>query len=120
MAAATLALLLTAPPYAGREARAELDMALAAAAMDRSLEVYWLDNALLQLAANRQVEQALLPPGLKGWAALPEMGETRQFVEAAAWSRCEALGIRVLLPVEPLDENEFRRRWRACEQVLVL
>lgn len=120
MATTTLALLITAPPYAGREARAELDVALAAAAMDCELEIYWFGDALLQLAAHRHRADALLPPGLKGWAALPEMGEAQSFAEAAAWSRCRDLGLHLSLSLELLGEQEFKQRWRSCQHVMVI
>ena len=61
-----LALLVTAPPFQGREPRAELDIALAGLALDHRVEVYFLGEAVLQLALTREAGDALLPPGCRG------------------------------------------------------
>lgn len=120
MNASSLCLLVTSAPYAGRESRAELDIAMAAAAMDFRLEVYFLDDALLQLANSAQGVAALLPPGLKGWSALPELGEVRLFAEESHLARLQDLGITPMEPVEALDESDMRIRWRSAEKVMVI
>ena len=65
----TLGLLVARPPYAARAPRAELDLALAAAALDYRLEIYFLGSAVLQLADDRGAEPAMLP---SGYRAVPE------------------------------------------------
>lgn len=120
MEATSLCLLVTAGPFAGRESRAELDVAMAAAAMDYSLEVYFLDDALLQLAGGVQGTAALLPPGLKGWAAVPELGTVRMFAEQNHLARLEDLGIVLAAEVVALDESGMRTRWRGAAIVMVV
>jgi sulfur relay protein TusC/DsrF len=115
-----LALLVTQPPHAQRESRAELDVALAAAAMDCTLEIFFIDEGLLQLAEERNPAAALMPPGLKGWGALPDLADVRVFAERENLSRCRALGIDLILPVEALAASEFRRRWRSARHAMVL
>ena len=115
-----ICLLLTAAPFAGRESRAELDVAMAAAAMDYRLEIYFLDDALLQLAVGAQGSAALLPPGLKGWSALPELGEVRMFAEQNQLSRLQELGIAPAAEVVALDEAGMRTRWREAAKVMVM
>lgn len=117
---ADLALLVSRGPFSSRDARAELDVALAAAALDRRLELFFVGEGLLQLARERDAGPALLPPGARGWAALPELGEVRAFAAAADLRRCERLGIGLLLPVEALPAEQLRRRWRRAAQALVL
>jgi sulfur relay (sulfurtransferase) DsrF/TusC family protein len=115
-----LALLVAAAPFARREPRAELDVALAAAALDARLEVFFLGDALLQLARERDVAPAGLAAGYRGWAALPELGDVRVFAEAAAVERCRAAGIDLVLPVETLAAEDLRRRWRCAARAMVL
>ena len=124
MAAATdrpsIALLVKSGPYHSRESRSELDLALAALALDFRLEVYFSGDALLQLAEAKDPSGAQLPPGYKAWAALPDMGEVRLFAESAWLSRCELLGISLTMPVEGLGHARMKQRWRRCDKVLVL
>jgi len=117
---AELALLVTRGPFSSRDARAELDVALAAAALDRRLELFFIGEGLLQLARERDAGPALLPPGARGWAALPELGAVRAFAPADDLRRCERLGIELVLTVEPLPATRFRDRWRRAAQALVL
>jgi sulfur relay (sulfurtransferase) DsrF/TusC family protein len=115
---ADLALLVTAAPYSGREPRAELDIALAALALDQSLEVYFIGPAVLQLLTDRNPAQTLLPPGYSAWPALFEMGEVRLFAEPDWLHTCERLGLVLDDSIEGLDSEAMRNRWRASRQVL--
>lgn len=116
----SLALLLTAAPYRSREPRAELDVALAGLALDRRIEVYFLDEAVLQLALNREAGDALLPPGYAAWPALPELGEARIFADTEWMKRCADDGVELSEVAEPLSTEDMRRRWRRCDRVMVL
>jgi len=107
-------------PGRSREARAEVDFALAALALDFEVEVYFTSDAVLQLAEDKDAAKALLPAGFKAWAALPELGEARLFAESAWLKRCEKLGIGLSLPVEGLGYGRMKRQWRDCDQVVVL
>mgnify|MGYP001818070365 CR=1 FL=1 len=115
---ADLALLVTAAPYSSRDPRAELDIALAALALDQALEVYFIGPAVLQLLKERNPEPALLPPGYAAWPALFEMGEARLFAERVWLDRCERLGLHLDDSIEGLDGEAMRSRWRAGRQVL--
>ncbi len=116
----SLALIFRAAPYGGRAPRADLDLALAAAALDRAVEIYLLGPALLQLAASRSPEAAELPAGYRAWAALPELGDVTLFAEQDWIDRCGEAGIDLLLPVRGLDPDELAIRWRRCRQALVV
>ncbi len=115
-----LALLVRSHPYRRRAAREDIDLALAAAALDRPLEVYFLGAALMQLAAGREVESAQLPPGYRAWASLPELGQVRFFAEREWLKRCERNGVDLLLPVQSLGADEMRAAWRRCQHLLTL
>ena len=115
-----LALIVRGLPFGRRAPRADLDLALAAAAMDFDLEVYFLGAALLQLAAERDGAAALLPSGYRAWAALPGLAEVRVFGEREWLRRCERRGIDLAMPVEGLDPEQMRAGWRRCRQALVV
>jgi sulfur relay (sulfurtransferase) DsrF/TusC family protein len=115
-----LALIVRGLPFGRRAPRADLDLALAAAAMDFDLEVYFLGEALLQLAAERDGTAALLPPGYRAWAALPGLAEVRVFGELEWLRRCERCGIELAMPVEGLDPEQMRAGWRRCRRTLVV
>lgn len=115
-----LALLVRDRPYRRRAARAELDTALAAAAMDFDLELYFLGGAVLQLADGRDPSAALLPPGYRGWSALPDLTEVRAYADAGWLQRCARDGIGLVLPVQGLDPAAMAQRWRACSHAVLL
>jgi sulfur relay (sulfurtransferase) DsrF/TusC family protein len=114
-----LALIVRGAPYGRRAPRADLDLALAAAALDFELEIYFIGESLLQLAAERDGAAAYLPPGYRAWAALPDLCEVRMFAESEWVQRCERSGITLAVPVEGLDPDRMRSSWRTCRQALV-
>jgi sulfur relay (sulfurtransferase) DsrF/TusC family protein len=113
-------LVVRGHPYRQRSARSELDVALAAAALDWTLAVYFLGPSVLQLAAGHDAEPAMLPPGYRAWAALPELADVGFYAEPGWLGRCRDRGIELILPVEPLDRREMRAGWRAVDRLLVL
>jgi len=119
MAAERLALLVRLPAWRHRAARADLDLALAAAAMDIPLEVYFLGAAVLQLAAERDSRPALLPPGYRAWATLSDVAGARVFAERAWLDRCASRSIPLILSPRALGPAELRDRWRQCRHVLM-
>jgi sulfur relay (sulfurtransferase) DsrF/TusC family protein len=116
----SLALIVRNAPYRKRVARTDLDMALAAAALDFSIRVYFLGDSVMQLAAERDAGGAMLPAGYRAWAALPELADTRVFAEETWLDVCLAGGMDLVLPVEALSESRMRFSWRNCDHVLVL
>ena len=116
----SLALLVQDAPYRSREVRASLDVALAAAAMDFQLEIYFRGAAIMQLAREMDGETALLPAGYRAWAGLPELVDTGFFAEQGRLEQCANRGIELLLPVTGLSPEEWRRRWRLCDRAMVL
>ena len=100
-----LALIVRGLPYGRRAPRADLDLALAAAAVDFGLEIYFVGEALLQLAAERD---------------LPDLCDVRIFGEAEWLERCERSGIALAMPVQALDPEGMRAGWRGCSRALVI
>lgn len=115
-----LAVLVTTGPYQGRVARSELDFALTAVSLDFRVEVYFLGNALLQLATARDPAPALLPSGYRGWAALPELGDAHFFAERDGLARCRDLAIELVAPVTGLGPQDMRQAWRRCRYSVLL
>ena len=115
-----LALLLRSGPYLSREARAEVDLALAALSLDFEVEVYFFGDAVMQLASEKSASASLLPAGYKAWSAMPDLGEVSFYAESGLLRRCANLGIELILPVEGLGSGRMKSGWRDCNQVLVL
>lgn len=115
-----LALIVRTRPHRHRETRAELDFALAAAAMDCSVDVYFAGDALLQLARGKDSEGALLPGGYPAWAAVPDLAETRFFADESTLQRCRDAGLQWIHPVEGLDAEALKTHWRRCDRVVVI
>jgi len=116
----SLALIIQRDPYRDRVARADVDIALAAAALDFKIRIYFQGLSVLQLAARNVDPEALLPKGYRAWASLPDLADTRVFAEQRWLDFCQASGFELLMPVEALDEAEMRRSWRSCNHVLAL
>jgi len=114
-----MGLIVRHPPWRQRAARADVDLALAAAAMDFRIEVYFLGSALLQLAAERDSRLALLPTGYRAWASLPGLSDVRVYAEQAWLDECRRRGIPLLLDPEPLSPAAMRDGWRRCRHVLM-
>jgi sulfur relay (sulfurtransferase) DsrF/TusC family protein len=114
-----LALIVRNHPWRNRAARADLDVALAAAAMDFGLEVYFLGSALLQLARERDPSAAMLPVGYRAWAALPDLAEAAVYAERGWFERLDGAAIQWILPVQTLSAEAMSLRWRRCNHVLM-
>jgi sulfur relay (sulfurtransferase) DsrF/TusC family protein len=115
-----LALLVRGRPYRQRAARADLDLALAAAALDFDLDLYFIGAGLLQLVAGRDGAAALLPAGYRAWGTLPGLTGLRAYAERAWLERCARDGLDLLLPVQALDADGMKARWRRCRHALLL
>lgn len=118
--ATSLALLVQSRPYENRASRANLDLALAAAAMDIELYVYFAGAAILQLAFRRDCESALLPPGYRAWAALPELAETVIYGEQPWLDYCELMKAELVLPVRALSAPDMSAHWRRHDHAMVI
>jgi len=114
-----MALIVRDPPWHHRAARADVDLALAAAAMDFQLEVYFLGPALLQLAAERDSGPALLPGGYRAWASLCELTAARVYAEPDWLDECARRSIPLLLVPDSLSPAAMRDRWGQCRHILM-
>jgi sulfur relay (sulfurtransferase) DsrF/TusC family protein len=116
----SLALFIQSAPYKNRVARADVDLALAAAALDLDIRVYFPGHSAMQLVAQRNASEAQLPAGYRAWAALPDLAGSRVFVEQEWLDFCLGRGLELVMPVESLDAQGFRDSWRSCDHVMVL
>ena len=116
----SLALIVRGAPYERRVARSDLDIALAAAALDITISVYFQGCSVMQLAAKRNVSEALLPAGYRAWAALPDLSGARIYAEQNWLDLCRTAGLDLVLPVTAMSEPDMKRYWRNCDHVLVL
>jgi len=116
----SLAIIVRNAPYRERIARADLDFALAAAALDFSVRVFFQGHSVMQLVAQRDVSEAMLPSGYRAWAALPELADARVFAESSWLDTCLLRGITLEMPVEALSPSQMEISWRGCDHALVL
>jgi sulfur relay (sulfurtransferase) DsrF/TusC family protein len=116
----SLALIVKSQPYEHRVARANIDLALAAAALDFEIQVYFAGSSILQIVAERNTGDAMLPPGYRAWAALPDLAETSFYAEQGWLDFCAGNGVKLLLPVEALSSSRMKQAWRNCRHVMVL
>ena len=63
---------------------------------------------------------ALLPPGYRAWAALPDLAEARFYAEREWLDRCADAAIELILPVSALSVDQMQAGWRRCRHVLVV
>ena len=118
-ASGAIGLVLRSGPYHQRSARAQLDVALAAAALEQPLRLYFLGAAVLQLLGCREPAKAHLPPGYRAWASLPELTAVTAFAEAGWLDWLEQNGMTSVLPLETATRQQMQADWRACQRVLV-
>jgi len=116
----SLALIVGSPPYQNRVARADIDIALAAAALDFEVHVYFLGHAIFQLAADRKTTDAMLPVGYRAWASLPDLAEARVYAEQQWLEFCKKSRLELVMQVEALSPARMKLAWRSCLHVLVL
>lgn len=112
-----LGLVVRRSPYEGRHAGAQLDVALAAAALGMPLELFFLGDGLLQLSASVAPAGAALPPGLKAWKSLPALTEVRAWAPEGNPLLCGATA-EWLLPLRVEPPAALARRRAACDRVL--
>jgi len=116
----SLALIVSSPPYQNRVARADIDIALAAAALDFELQVYFSGHSIFQLAADRKTTGAMLPAGYRAWASLPDLAEVKIYAEQRWMDFCTSNRLELVMPVEALSPARMKQAWRNCRHVLVL
>ena len=112
-----LALVVRSDPLADRSSRAQLDVALAAAAMEVSLEVFFLGAGARHLQPAGDSGSAGLPATQRAWPALAGLTEVRAWAEPDVARDVAEHGD---WKVEPLDVAAMAERWSACDRVLVL
>lgn len=120
IAHSSLALLVHTSPFEKRVARADLDLALAAAALDFEIQVYFFGDSIMQLATDRNSIDALLPGGYRAWSALPDLADTVVYAEKKWLDSCAARGIKLVMDVKGLDPCGMAKNWRQARHVLVL
>jgi sulfur relay (sulfurtransferase) DsrF/TusC family protein len=116
----SLALIVRSPPYQQRASRAELDLALAAAAMDLRLEVYFLGASLLQIIGNKDSKPAMLPAGYRAWAALADLGDASLYADIDWLARFPEPEFRLLMPTTGMNTRQMNAAWRGCDYSMVL
>ena len=115
-----IGLLIRSGPYQGRSSRDQLDIALAAASLDFEIDLFFTEEGILQLVADRETNAGHLPGGHKGWKALPGLGDVRAWAGAPVLSSLAKSGTKLLLPVEAATHSEMSARLAGCDRVMVI
>jgi sulfur relay (sulfurtransferase) DsrF/TusC family protein len=116
----TLALIVQTMPYENRVARVNIDLALAAAAMDFELHVYFIGAAIMQLALQRVSTGAMLPPGYRAWGALPELATTVIYGEQSWLDFCQQKNVELVMPTRGLSRPAMKNAWRQHQHAMVI
>jgi sulfur relay (sulfurtransferase) DsrF/TusC family protein len=116
----SLGLILRGRAYGRRTPRSDLDVALAAAALDFRLDLFFLGESVLQLVTDRETEESMLPAGYRAWASLPQLADVRVFAESGWLEDCARRGLQIGVPVNAMTARAMSDTWRRCAQVLVL
>jgi hypothetical protein len=117
---AAIGLVLRSVPYEQRSARAQLDVALAAAALEQPLQLYFLGDSVLQLVDRREPASAHLPGGYRAWASLPELTQVAAFAEGGWMEWLQRGNLELALPLKAASQHQMRVGWNACLRVVVL
>jgi sulfur relay (sulfurtransferase) DsrF/TusC family protein len=118
-----IGLLIRSPAYQHRSARSQLDVAMLTATLDFDLSLYFLGEAVLQLAARDNTRPAMLPAGYRAWASLPELveqGELKVFAEPAWLAKMQQNHMQACLDIQPANSAQMREDWAKCDRVLLL
>jgi sulfur relay (sulfurtransferase) DsrF/TusC family protein len=118
--AGRLGLVVRNSPFQGRSARDQLDVALAAAAMGYSLDLFFIGQGGLQLLASHEPGAADLPRGSRGWKSLPGLTTVRAFVDPKLAVELAGTGQELLLETTVVSRAEMAERLASCDRALVL
>lgn len=116
-------LIIRSLAYEHRSARSQLDVAMLAASLDFELRLYFMGEAVMQLAPRDDYHSAMLPAGYRAWASLPELIEQaglHAFAEPGWLAKMQKNKIKPCLDLLPADAVQMRKDWARCDRVLML
>ncbi len=114
-----LGLVVRHGAWRGRSGREPLDVAIAAASMGVTLDLFFTGEGVLQLLAGRSPGDAGLPAAASAWTSLPELGPVRFHVDSERARALQSSGHDLLVDVIPVTPVEMRERQSACDRLLV-
>lgn len=114
-----IGLVVRSAPYCGRSGRDQLDLALAAASMGYELELFFTGTGALQLLPGQDPEAAGLPPGIRGWPSLAELGPVSAWVLEDQLKGLRGLAREFALDLQPATGEMLAERIARCDHVMV-
>ena len=114
----TLLVILRQPPYGTSLARASLDTALAAAALEQPVSLLFLGDGVLQLLPDQQSEAIGVKNIGRLLGSLPLYDIDKVYIDAAAADRYQLESDDLVLPVTPLDPAAMRGLINASDHVI--
>ena len=115
-----IGLVIRSGPFQGRSARDQLDVALAAASLGFELELFFTEEGILQLVADRDAQAGGLPGGHKGWKALPGLTSVTAWAAERVLSSHVDASTNFMLEVKPASQSQMAGRLADCEHCLVV
>ena len=114
----TLGLVISRAPWEGRSGRDSLDIALAAATLDWSVDIYFCAGGLRQLLAAQSGVDAGLPGSPKAWKMLPELSAVRFIADPCEMKFWQEQGAEFVVPLLPLSKSVWGIEQSGCHRLL--
>ncbi|MEJ2533872.1 MAG: sulfurtransferase complex subunit TusC [Halioglobus sp.] len=114
----TLLVIVRQSPYGSSLARASLDTALAAAALDQPVSLLFLGDGVLQLLPDQHSEAIGVKNIGRLLGSLPLYDIESVYIDAGAAARYQLDTKDLVLPVKPVDPAAVRRLINDCDNVI--
>ena len=114
----TLLVIVRQPPYGSSLARASLDTAFAAAALEQPVSLLFLGDGVLQLLSDQHSEAIGVKNIGRLLASLPLYDIESVYIDAVAAARYRLGTDDLVLPVTPLDPAAMRGLINASDHVI--
>jgi len=114
----TLLVVVRQPPYGSSLARAALDTALAAAALEQPVSLLFMGDGVLQLMSGQQSEAIGVKNIGRLLGSLPLYDIESVYIDAGAAARYQLDTSDLVLPVTPVDPAAMRGLIDDCDHVI--
>lgn len=113
-----IGMVVRSAPFSGRSGRDQLDLAMSAMTLGFEVELIFLGAGILQLLTESDPEAAGLPPGIHGWASLPELGTLNAWAPEEQRESLSAMPLA--LAIGFASASELAGKLDHCDHVLVV
>lgn len=114
----TLLVIVRQPPYGSSLARASLDTALAAAALELPVSLLFMGDGVLQLLPDQHSESIGVKNIGRLLGSLPLYDIESVYIDAGAAARFQIETSDLVLPAKPMDPAAMRGLINDCDHVI--